>query len=387
MKIGIFTDTYTPQINGVTTVVQVMDRVLTRLGHEVYIFAPSYERRRGATEGRVLRFPALTFAYHKESRFAIPYSRATATFIKGMDVLHSHTPFSMGVLALRLARKHDLPHIHTYHTLFTQYLHYLPRYLRPTEKMTRRISAAFCNRCNAVTVPSEPMRQELLTYGITVPLYTLPFGMDIEDFEREPVYDLRAELGLPASDRLLLCAGRLGREKNIDFVLRAFARMLASMKDLRLILAGDGPERASLEQRARELSIAERVHFTGYLEWRKLIDYDKQADLFVYGSKTEVQPMVFLEALAAGTPVIAVGAMGALDVVKQGVTGLLLQEDEEAYSQAVVELLSDHNRLAQMRQAARERARAGSAQCAIEKLLEIYRTPAKGLRPASSLQR
>ncbi len=373
LAIGFFTDTYPPQINGVATLLPLLDKLLTRLGHRVYTFAPSYEGRHWTVENeRIFRFPALKFAYHKESRVTIPYHRQAWRVFEELNLVHSHTPFSLGLLGMRVARRHQIPHLHTYHTLFTEYLHYLPRCLRPTSTMVRKISAAFCNRCDAVTVPSGPMKAELLSYGIHVPIYTLPFGMDLEEFSGEPKMNLRTHWKITSDERLLLCAGRLAREKNISFLLRAFQRALREMPQLRLLIVGDGPARAELEGEAQELGIAQRVIFTGYLSWKTLIDYYKNADLFVYASKTETQGIVFVEAQAAGLPVVAIGAMGALEAVEHGVTGLLLPEDEEEFASAMVELLRDGERLGAMRHAARAQAERMSLQRSLEELLRIY---------------
>ncbi len=373
MKIGFFSDTYRPQINGVSTVLLTLERVFTRMGHQVYLFVPAYASRRASSSGNVFRFPALPVLYRKESRFALPRSREARRVFGQLDVIHSHTPFSLGLLGIRVARKYGLPHVHTYHTLFTDYLHYLPRPLRLTPRMVERISAAFCNRCDAVTTPSRPMRQTLLSYGIVRPVYALPFGLDMSDFSRPLRYDLRSELELAPDERVLICAGRLSQEKNVSFVLRAFELMLARAAKLRLVIAGDGPARAQLEKEARALNLAGRTVFTGYLERSKLIDYYKAADLFVYGSKTETQGIVYSEALASGTPVVAVGEMGVLDVVKDGTTGLLLPEDETAFAEAAVELLHDPARLRRMGQAALRSAHEESAERSCEQLLKIYR--------------
>lgn len=373
LTIGFFTDTYVPQINGVATLLPILDKLLTRQGHRVYTFAPSYHGRRWSREGeRVFRFPALKFLYHKESRVTIPYHREAWRAFQEMDVIHSHTPFSLGILAIRVSRKYEVPHVHTYHTLFTEYLHYLPRYLRPTPTMVGRISSAFCNRCDAVTVPSNPMKEELASYGITVPIHMLPFGMDLEYFAGPPRIDVRREWKTQEGERLLLCAGRLSREKNVSFLLRAFQRTLRRLPNLKLIIVGDGPARGELEHEAKELGVASRVIFTGYLPWITLIDYYKSADLFVYASKTEAQGIVFVEALASGLPVVAVGEMGALEAVDHSVNGLLVNDDEDEFTEAVVGLLGDEKRRAEMRCAALQRAEKTSIQRSIETLHGIY---------------
>lgn len=373
LTIGFFTDTYRPQINGVATLLPILERVLRERGHEVYVFAPAYETRRAHLEReRIFRFPAFPFWYHKESRVTIPYHREARRVFQRLDVVHSHTPFTMGMLGIRVARRYGIPHLHTYHTLFTEYLHYLPRYLRPSPEFVKRVSRAFCNRCDGVTVPTTPMREELLSYGIRVPIWVLLFGMDMDAFSGPPKRDVRAELGLSPQEKLLLCAGRLSREKNVSFVLRAFRRVLAHRRDVHLVIVGDGPARVELEQEAQALQLGDRVIFTGYRPWDALVDYYKTADLFVYGSKTETQGIVFTEAQAAGLPVVAVGEMGALEAVQDGVTGILTPEDEDAFAQAVLKLLQDEALYSKMSRAAREISERNSVQRSAERLLEIY---------------
>lgn len=375
MKIGIFTDTFTPQINGVTSILEELDRVLTRQGHEVFIFAPAYSRAQRSENGHIFRFPALTAYFHKDSRVVIPYDRRASAVFPKLEVVYSHTPVSMGLLALRVARKYHLPHVHTYHTLFTEYLHYLPRLIRPTPKIAERISAAFCNRCDAITTPSHAMREELLRYGVTKPIYVLPFGVDIEPFERPMRTDVRATLGLAPDEFFLLYAGRLGIEKNLHFLLRAFRMILdrwSSPRPIRLVLAGGGPHRSIFEEYSEELGLTERVLFTGFIPRDELVDYYRAADLFVFASKTETQGLVLVEAMAAGLPAVAVRAMGVTDVVFDGETGVLVPEDEALFTQAVIALLQDSERREQLRAGAKRKAHEMSIQQSVAKLIEIF---------------
>lgn len=375
MKIGIFTDTFTPQINGVTSILEELDRVLTRQGHEVYIFAPAYFRAQRNENGRIFRFPALTAYFHKDSRIVIPYDRRAFAVFPKLDVVYSHTPVSMGLLALRVARKYGLPHVHTYHTLFTEYLHYLPRLIRPTRRMAERMSAAFCNRCDAITTPSQAMKEELLRYGVHKPIYVLPFGVDIEPFEHPIRIDARSVLGLAPDEFFLLYAGRLGTEKNLHFLLRAFRMLLdrwQGPQSVRLVLAGGGPHRPIFEQYAQELQLGDRVIFTGFIPREDLVDYYRTADLFVFASKTETQGLVLMEAMAAGLPAVAVRAMGVTDVVFDGETGILVPEDEQIFAQTVIGLLQDTQRRKCLAENSKERARQMSIQHSVAKLLEIF---------------
>lgn len=373
MKIGIFTDTFTPQINGVTSILEELDHVLTRQGHEVFIFAPAYSRAQRNENGHIFRFPALTAYFHKDSRVVIPYDRRAFAAFPQLDVIYSHTPVSMGVLALRVAKRLGLPHVHTYHTLFTEYLHYLPRLIRPSRRMAERISAAFCNRCDAITTPSHAMREELLRYGVEKPIYVLPFGVDPEPFERPVRTDVRAALGLAPTEFFLLYAGRLGTEKNLHFLLRAFRILLDRWKGpVRLVLAGGGPHRPIFEEYSKELELAGHVIFTGFIPRDELVEYYRAADLFVFASKTETQGLVLMEAMAAGLPAVAVRAMGVTDIVFDGETGVLVPEDENIFAQKVIELLQDSERREHLRAGAKRKAHEMSIQHSVTKLIEIF---------------
>jgi 1,2-diacylglycerol 3-alpha-glucosyltransferase len=335
----------------------------------VHIFAPTYPGWHRNEPG-VHRFPSLRFLFYPGMRMALPYNRRAFQIIPSLNVIHSHDPSSLGLLALRASRRHQIPHVHTYHTFYAEYRHYLPRPLRPTRRMVVRISRAFCNLCDGVIAPSLQMKRELESYGIKRPIHPLPFGVDAEEFSREIEWNVRGELGLPTED-LLLFAGRLGKEKNLTFLLHAFRRLLSYRNTVRLIIAGDGPQRQTLQRYATELGIVPYVVFTGLLERKRLIDLYKQA-LFVFASKTETQGLVLVEAMMAGSPVIAVGKMGVLDVVHPGETGILVEENEDEFALACRRLLEDKAEREKMGKAAHQWASSQTAQASTRKLLEIY---------------
>lgn len=369
MKIGLFTDTFLPDTNGVVTVIQIMDRELTREGHEVYIFAPAYPDWHG-NESRVYRFPSLRFPFYPGMRVGVPYNHRAFEIIPSLNVIHSHTPSSIGLLAVQVSKRYHIPHVHTYHTLYAEYRNYLPLPLRPSRQMVIRLSRTFCNSCDVIIAPSLQMKRELESYGIDRPMYPLSFGADEEEFSHKIGWDLRTELNAPTED-LLLSAGRLGKEKNLDFLLRAFKRLLSHRNSVRLIIAGDGPQRQTLQRYATELGIAPYVIFTGFLDRRKLIDLYKQT-LFVFTSKTETQGMVLVEAMMAGNPVVAIGEMGVLDIVRHEETGILVEENEDEFAWACCRLLEDKTERERLGRAAQKWACLQSARASTCKLLETY---------------
>jgi len=375
MKIGLFSDTFTPQINGVTTILIEVNKILKQMGHEPYIFVPQYSKDQPRASGNIFRFPALKFIFHKESRFVLPFNKEASSIFKNLDVVYSHTPFGMGLIAMRVMKKYSIPHVHTYHTHFTEYRHYLPPLLRPTKGGAIRIVRAFCNRCDAITAPSQSMKDELISYGVTKPIHLLTFGVDLEPFEAPVQINPRVLHRIADDEILLLYAGRLGSEKNNMFLLRAYRQMVdkwKGQKKLKLLFAGDGPDRANLENYTKELKLGDCVLFAGYVERSKLVDYYRAADLFVFASKTETQGIVMTEAMAAGLPVVAVGAMGALDAVYDGETGILVKDDEQIFSQTVLDLLADEKRYQQLRENSKAKAYEISAQLSTGKLLKIF---------------
>ncbi len=375
LTIGCFSDAYAPQINGITTLLKLLKREFERRGHRFVVLAPRYCRTPPAPdEPDVVRFPAFRFVLDKQSRVTVPIRREARQILQDIDVVHSHTEFSLGLLGMRAARAHGLPHLHTYHTLYAQYRHYFPKLVRPSEKLVGSVSAAFINRCDAVTVSTTPMVEELKRYAIRVPIHRVPFGMDLSMFQSPPRSNLRDELGIAADEKILLCAGRVAHEKNISFVIEAFDDVCHERGDVRLLIVGDGPARADLEAQTAELGLGDRVIFTGYRDWAQLVDDYKQADLFVYGSQTETQGIVFMEAQAAGLPVVAVGAMGALEAVKADETGVLLHPDDDAsaFAETILSLLADDQRRCQLSRNARAWAEANGLDRTVDQLLDIY---------------
>ncbi len=369
MRIGLFTDTYVPEVNGVVTVLTMMTRELRREGHEVYVFCPSHPSGDDIST-EVCRFPSLRFPFYKGIRVAIPYDRSALRLISSLDIIHSHDPGPLGLLAWLASERYHIPHVHTYHSLYVDYRCYLPRPIRPTRGMVKLGSRLLCNRCDVTIAPSDQMKHELESYGITSSIRALPYGVDEEEFSHEVRWDVRAALNLPTED-LLLCAGRLGTEKNLDFLLRSFRRLLVLHPSARLIIAGDGPQRQPLERYAASLGIAPYVIFTGFLQRTDLIDLYKQA-LFVFASKTETQGLVLMEALMAGAAVVAVGAMGSLDMISSGETGILVREDEDEFAAACHRLLQDGDEKRKLSMAAQRWARSCSSQVSTKELLEIY---------------
>ncbi|MCD5416444.1 glycosyltransferase [Candidatus Bipolaricaulota bacterium] len=371
MRIGLFSDAYLPEISGVTTAVHWLKEELERLGHEAYIYAPAYKGFRDKEE-HLFRFRARRFIFHKASRVALPYSRKAARSFKRLDIVHSHTPFSLGLVAVGAATLSRIPHVHTYHTHLLESRHYLPLSSLLPERETEKIIAAFCNRCAVVTAPSLPFKEKLVEYGVHRPIHILPSGVNLSLFRKEQAWEPRQKLAIPAGATLFLYAGRLAMEKNLPFLVRAFARLHEEDREAVLVIAGDGPKRKELEDQVEKSGLSKAVRFAGFLAHPQLIDLYRAADLFLFSSKAETQGLVLLEAMAGGTPVVAIGELGVLDIVCDGINGLFAPEEEKRFARIALDLMNDSARYAQLKEGALKTAKELSAHSSTLRLLEIF---------------
>lgn len=332
MRVGFFTEVYHPVVNGIVASVDGLAGGLRALGHEVYCFAPhvpGYEER----DEPVFRMPSLPLPTPAPYRLTLPVvsRRNRHAIINRLDILHAHSPFVTGWMAVRYARRLRIPLVYTYHTQLEEYAHYVPFDAQATRRAASTLTRSFANLADAVIVPSASMREHLTELGVTVRVDVIPSGIDLPRFgSGSRNARLRESLGLRAGERMLLFVSRLAREKNVDMLLDAVA---ASRAPLRLVIAGDGPERSALEARAAELGISERTVFLGAVERDALPDLYASADAFVFPSVTETQGLVLAEALAAGTLVIAADAPPAREVLDGA--GRLVPASARAFSEAI----------------------------------------------------
>ena len=340
MNIAFFTDTYLPQINGVVTSIEIFRETLELKGHKVYIFAPYIGKHE--KEENVFRFQSAKFMFQPEYRISFPFSRKLAIFPKlKIDVIHSHTPFTMGLLAVFLAKKYDLPLVHTYHTMFSEYVHYLPIPNDYGRNFAIWASKSYCNSNHLVIAPAQEIKDELLNYNVTSPIEVIPTGIILTDVHKINEQAIIDKYKIDKNLKYITTIARLGKEKNIPFLLKSFQLINSKMPETRLIIMGDGPEKKNLVKEAERLGISDKVVFTGYIERADIFPLLKLSKLFIFASKTETQGLVILEALSMKVPVVAVNAMGVSSVLTDGIGGYLVEETEDVFAQTSLKILSD----------------------------------------------
>jgi 1,2-diacylglycerol 3-alpha-glucosyltransferase len=293
------------------------------------------------------------------------------------DLVHIHTPFLAHYAGVELARRLDIPVVETYHTFFEEYLHHyvplLPKAL--TRRAARGFSRSQCNAVDAVVVPSSAMSEVLQQYGCTSPIHVCPTGIQLEKFAGGDGTRFRSKHGIPEGRPLLLHVGRVAHEKNIGFLLNAVAHLKKTHPDVLFLICGEGPARADLQRRVRKLGLDGHVMFIGYLDRdTELLDCYRAADIFIFGSRTETQGLVLLEAMALGVPVVSTAVMGTIDILSANRGALVASENVYDFAGRIAQLLDNSALRTLVGQEARMHAQAWAARPTAERLAAIYQS-------------
>jgi 1,2-diacylglycerol 3-alpha-glucosyltransferase len=381
LRVLFISDVYFPRVNGVSTSIRTFRGDLAANGVETQLVAPRYATDgAGMDEPGIVRVASAGVPGDPEDRRMRwgALSRALDGLVPaGFDLVHIHTPFIAHYAGVRFARRTGLPCIATYHTFFEEYLHHylpiLPR--RLGGYLARSFTRSQCDDVRALIAPSEPMRAVLLEYGVTTPIHVLPTGLPADRFRTGDGHAFRARAGLPEDARLITYIGRVAHEKNIGFLVEMFARVLRQLPKALLVIAGEGPARAGLQQQVANAGLSAHVHFAGYLDRdTALLDCYAAADVFAFASRTETQGLVLLEAMAQGTPVVSTAELGTRSILVPGSGALVVPEEREAFAAAVVRVLSEPLLHQELSQRGRVYARTWSSTAMAQRLAALYET-------------
>jgi len=377
LRIAFFTNYYHPVVNGVVRSVASFREILTKQGHNVFIFAQSDNEYKDE-EPFIFRYPSLSLPLPMDIVTVIPVSSFVDQLLPSLklDIIHTHHPILLGQTAASKAADLNVPLVFTFHTQYWEYTHYVPF---PQEAIQEFLKNAihtwlrvFMQKCQHIVIPSESIKEILIRdYGLEDRFTVIPTGTNLKPFLRADGKTLRQSKGWQ-DDKVLISIGRLAAEKNWETLLRAAAQVYAQHPTMRLVLIGDGPDKRTLELLAAELGIAERVTFTGQVPFDEIPAYLKAADMFGFASVTETQGLVTIEAMAAGLPVVAVDGSGSHDIVDNGKDGFLVDNDPNALASAINKMLSNPKQMKQFSVKALKKARTFDANRLGRQMVKVY---------------
>ena len=370
MNIAFFSESYKPYLSGVTNSIETLKNGLEELGHKTLVFSPNYPGA-PAVPG-VYRFPSIPATY-PGYRITIPVPGMYFNKLKEnqINLIHSHSPYQLGLLSMRYAKKLKIPFVFTMHTILSKYMHYVPLIPRKLSiKLMDQYIKWFSNRCNCVIVPTDKVAQIMHSIGIKTRIEIVPTGIDLNLAKKANPFGIRKKHGIPEDAKLLIFVGRLAKEKNIQFLLDSFKIIQEKEKHTFLIIAATGP----LENELKRAS-PKNVVFAGRIPYPKVLDYYAASDIFIFSSLSETQALVLVEAMALGIPQVAVDAEGVSDIIKNGVTGYLTAPSRELFSAKIIELMKDELLHEKMSRSSGEIAKAiYSKEVFAHKIEQIYKS-------------
>jgi len=385
MKIAIFSDTFPPQINGVANVVYKSAISLTKMGHQVAVFTISNGKDDKANDIisfehdgiELIRFPSMPAPVYPGYRLALPVGIAIEKLRRFRpDVIHTHTPFSIGWSLIGPAKLMHIPIVGTHHTFYDHYLKHAHLDYDWAKRLTWNFTLDYYNRCDLVLSPSQSLADQLQSHGLKKPFEILSNSVDTDLFC--PAVDKKTKELLKKSyditSKSLVYMGRLSYEKSVDTVIRATAEVVKRIPTIKLMIIGDGPERENLKKLAQKLKVKDNVLFVGFKQNQELVEALQANDIFLTASKTENMPLSVIEAMAVGLPVVAADALGMPEIAEDGINGYLFAPDDyKQMSDKILSILEDGKLLKEFSTASREASLLHSEDCLTKKLESIYK--------------
>lgn len=378
MRILLVSNAYEPSLSGVVTSMKTFRKALVDAGHEVFIFAPKYAHFTDS-DPNVFRFPALDLTSMVDLSYAWPYRQRMIDAARKInpDLVHSQHPSVMGDRAVDIAQALKIPLVATMHCKYDDYAReFAPVFSRLSSRVTRKAVGKFIKKCDHVIVPAPNVEEWIQrTYSPSIPISIVPTPIDTRVFRRRKDNVIEKTFFVPQEDAMLYI-GRLSAEKNLDFLIHTLPLILDKRPSARLILVGKGPRRRHLVHLAQKLGVADALILAGTAPGEDIPCLASSASVFVFSSVIETQALSMLEAMAAGTPVVALDSPATRDVLSRG-GGILTLADYQAFADEVVSLLKDPKRLAQLGSQARKNAQGYSIPETTKKLLTVYQSTVK----------
>lgn len=417
MRIAMMTNNYKPFIGGVPISIERLSNGLRELGHEVYIFAPTYENQ--VEEEYVVRFKSFKHNISK-GKFVVPNildSSLEEQFrVLNIDMIHVHHPMLVGWSALYLGKRYKIPVTFTYHTRFEQYIHHLKtfNYMENVykyeelslkaelcsfildftkEKLIPKTIKCFANKCDNIIAPTNLMEDYLRGFGVRSNIDILPTGLE----ETSYIYNsesLKIRERYKGDKKYLMCTvSRLAKEKNIDFIVDGISLLKNKVGNcFKVLIIGDGPSKEELLDKVVDLNLRDNIEFLNSIPNEEIQKYYAASDIFLFASKSETQGIVLLEAMAAKKPVVAIEASGVVDIVKENINGYMTEENIEQWVERIMYLMRNKEEMERLKNGAYETAKCYSnekiaklAERSYEKAIQRYCSESREYRLYESI--
>ena len=392
MRIGIFTETYTPYISGLVTSELMLKNALEKKGHTVYVVTANLTSSKYEYDEkeRVLRIPGIPTGIY-DSRLTSIYPIKAINKIKSWDleVIHSQTEFAIGTFARLFAKQYNIPIVHTYHTMYEDYVHYITKghFDKSSKKLVEYLTKFYCDKTiNELIVPTKKAYDLFKEkYNVKRNIHIVPTGIEVERFYKEKIdikkiRELKKKYNFSKRDFIAIFVGRIAEEKNVPFLIEVTENIIKEKPNFKLLIIGDGPDKENYENMVKERNLEKNIIFTGKVAWEEIPIYYQLGDVFVSASQSETQGLTIIEAMAASLPALCIDDESFRNTVIDDLNGYLFKDKKEC-KEIILKLMNDKKLLENIQIGARNSAEMHSSKYFAEKVLDVYKLAINNHKP------
>lgn len=388
MRVGIFTESYPPLVNGVSTSILMLEHALTKLGHEVFIITVSDNKKDYVLEnnGHILRLPSVNLANCYDYKMTSVYPIKAVNMIKKMnlDVIHSNVEFTVGIFARVVSEQLSIPLVHTYHTNWEDYTHYITKNKKILDdickKLLKYLVVFFEDKTvTELIVPSNKIYNLFKDkYKFTKNIHIIQTGIETSKFYKEKfnlkdINSLKKKLGIKKKDFVVMTVSRLAKEKSVDRIINNHKELVKKYSNMKLLIVGDGPDIDKLKDEAKSLGVSDSVIFTGKVPLSDIPIYYQLGNVFVTASKSETQGLTVVEAISSSLPIVAVKDDSFVNSVIEDFNGFVFTDDEK-YINSISKLYEDKELYNRLSNQSRLLSEDFSSEYFALKVLKVYET-------------
>ncbi|MDO5569542.1 MAG: glycosyltransferase [bacterium] len=398
MRVGLFTDAYTPLVNGVSTSVMMLKTALEKAGHQVFIVTVNYDGFGNVVEndGKLIRLGGVPTGIY-ETRLTSVYSVRAIKKIKKwkLDVIHSHTEFGVGTFGRFVAKQFNIPLVHTYHTMYEDYIYYITHgyFDGLSKKLVEYFTLFYCDKTATELIVVSKKAYSLFKdkYNVNKNIHIIPTGIEIEsffkkNFTKKAVLDLRVSYGLDRDDFVILFVGRVATEKSIDVLIEGQKEIVKKYPHVKLVIMGDGPDMEKLKELTNKLKVDKNVIFIGKVELHNRFIHYQLPDVFATASRSETQGLTVIESMAASVPVVAADDDNFKEVVVDDLNGYLFS-DKKDYVKKIEILINDKEKLSFLSKQALITAKKHDIRHYADDMVEVYNCALKNMKKSNLLDK